>query len=163
MNGHLWNPGILYHLTLQWLLAAVTGVLTPVKQKVRTPMSLPWGQGCESGFTGKAVWVGPGGRLSCLGKDACYRFVHTVLAGDEEWGCCCIWYIDISTVVKDKDFSPFGSAVLFLASLVWSYRQPHSRRRLSSLCQGRWRNGLEEIGFEHWVKNTNKHINVRNL
>lgn len=68
--------------------------------------------------------MGPGGRLSCLGKDACYRFVHTVLAGGEEWGCCCIWYIDISTVVKDKDFSPFGSAVLFLASLVWSYSQP---------------------------------------
>lgn len=106
-------------------------------------------------------------RLSCLGKDACYRFVHTVLVGDE-WGCCCyfvfIWYIDISTVVKDKDFSPFGSAVLFLASLVWSCSQPaHSRRLLPRLCQRRWRDGLEEIGFEHWVKNTNKYINVRNL
>lgn len=118
-------------------------------------------------WKGSGEWVQEAG-LSCLGKDACYRFVHTVLVGDEEWGCCCyfvfIWYIDISTVVKDKDFSPFGSAVLFLASLVWSYSQPaHFRRLLPRLCKRRWRNGLEEIGFEHWVKNTNKHINVRNL
>lgn len=92
---------------------------------------------------GSGEWVRRLRTVVALLRDACCWFVHSVLSVRGV-----VWYVDISTVLTNKDFSPRGSIVLILASLVWSCSQPaHSRRYLLNLYQRRWRNGLEELGF----------------